>query len=123
MESVLYQYTILFKFWGAFVHKNKAVAQDPMQQPPTPLFSDRPIPGLPTGCISIDGKPAGRIGKNYHAALTQNLQQPSAGRLASKDIFHKVFLVQPAQNAQQNSCAKLPLQIPGGQAMLCTSSL
>ena len=54
----------------------------------------------------------------------QNAQQPFAcfllcrGRRASKGIFHKVFLVQSAQNAQYKSCAKLPLQIPGGQAIM-----
>ena len=42
----------------------------------------------------------------------------TAGRLASKGIFHEVFLVQSAQNAQYNSCAKLPLQIPGRQAII-----
>ena len=56
MEPVLYQYTILFKFWGAFVHKNKAVAQDPMQQPHTPLFfavfPDEDVPGLPAHGLS-----------------------------------------------------------------------
>lgn len=56
MEPVLYQYTILFKFWGAFVHKNKAVAQDPMQQPYTPLFfavfPDEDVLGLPAHGLS-----------------------------------------------------------------------
>ena len=42
----------------------------------------------------------------------------TAGRLASKGIFHEVFLVQSAQNVQHNSCAKLPLQIPGRQAII-----
>ena len=43
----------------------------------------------------------------------QNAQQPFAcfllcrGHRASKGIFHKVFPVQPAQNAQYKSCAKL----------------
>lgn len=39
-------------------------------------------------------------------------------QLASNGIFHKVCLVQAAQNAQYKSCAKLPLQIPGGQAII-----
>ena len=42
----------------------------------------------------------------------------TAGRLASKGIFHEVCLVQSAQNVQHNSCAKLPLQIPGRQAII-----
>ena len=49
---------------------------------------------MPTGCISIDGKPAGRIGKNYHAALTQNLQQPSACFLLRFPEYHRKFLPQ-----------------------------
>ena len=36
----------------------------------------------------------------------------------AQGIFHKVFLVQSAQNAQYNSCAKLPLQIPDRQAIM-----
>ena len=36
----------------------------------------------------------------------------------AQGIFHKVCLVQSAQNAQYKSCAKLPLQIPGGQAIM-----
>ena len=42
----------------------------------------------------------------------------TAGRLASKGIFHEVFFVQSAQNVPHNSCAKLPLQIPGRQAII-----
>lgn len=58
------------------------------------------------------------IAHRCSVVLLDDLYNDGAEQRASKDIFHKVCLVQSAQNAQYKSCVKLPLQIPGGQAII-----
>ena len=73
-----------------------------------------PVCGM-TVAVNADAITREYEGKSYYFC---GEHCATAGRLASKGIFHEVFLVQSAQNAQYNSCAKLPLQIPDRQAIM-----